>query len=102
MKLTKDNFWVDDAWENSRYTDHLTIECSTKDKPKAEALVKQILKNQEDAEKWDLVSRDLEVEEAKNTLIVERLEKFFNENNVLTKSEYKQKILKGEIHEVEE
>jgi hypothetical protein len=35
----------------------------------------------------------------KDAEIVDRLENFFNGDNVLTKSEYKQKILEGEKHE---
>ncbi len=33
------------------------------------------MKLKENAEKWDLISKDLEVEEAKNTLIVEQIRK---------------------------
>jgi len=36
---------------------------------------KQVTEWKENAEKWDLISKDLEVEEAKNTLIVEQLRK---------------------------
>jgi len=36
---------------------------------------KQVKEWREGAEKWDLISKDLEVEEAKNTLIVEQVKK---------------------------
>ena len=55
-----------------------------------------MLKVLEKAEKWDklcLKSGDSLAVFLSNSEIVERLIKFFNENNVLTKSEYKQKIL---------
>ncbi len=55
----------------------------------------QIIKYQEDAEKYLAMLKEAPdlVEFDKLKRIIERLKNFFNADNVLTKSEYKQKIL---------
>ena len=67
-----------------------------------EEFIKTSVKNQEDAEKLDEHMRNYHScgygcqESERVWSIVERLKKFFNGDNVLTKSEYKQKILEEE------
>jgi len=60
--------------------------------------MKIIKENQEKAEKWDKHGSAMDVLIKRNK-IVERLKKHFNGDNVLTKSEYKQKILEGKENE---
>jgi len=54
----------------------------------------ELLKNQEKAKRWDELGTPIKIDlDAIET--AERLKEFFNGDNVLTKSEYKQKILGG-------
>ena len=65
--------------------------------------VEEIWEWRKDAKKWEEHLKNIDIDkeikdhrqEKKDRQIVEQLKKFFNQANVLTKSEYKQKILEG-------
>lgn len=58
--------------------------------------INQWKENAEKWEAWNAKSNSAQLFD-KYEKIVERLKNFFNADNVLTKSEYKQKILGGEL-----
>jgi len=98
MKLTKDDFDIGYVGQWESCDDFFVGVQWLKSEKEGEDIRDQILKNQEDAETLKVLN------EIKQTIspkcyeyerIVERLKKFFNQDNVLTKSEYKQKILEG-------
>lgn len=90
MTLTEEDF--SERWNKNGTLRELII------KDRGFTTMKQILKNQEIADKWNkvvgghgLLTTPEEIYKWKE--IVELLKNFFNGDNVLTKQEYKRKIL---------